>query len=90
MYYYIFIATFIAILSNATGLRFISINLQRQSSQFKQSMSESYDSSEVEFSGSPMDSMSRKPNVEDVICPKLPSPIFTSTSETADLCLGCK
>ena len=53
-------------------------------------MSENYDSSEAGFFGSPMDAMPRGPNVEDVICPKLPSPIFTPTSETADLCLGCK
>lgn len=89
MNYFVFILTII-FNQQTSGLRFISNNRPNSKSQLKQSMCENYDSSPVEFLGSPMDAIPKKPSVEDLICPKLASPIFTATSETADLCLGCK
>ena len=42
------------------------------------------------FSGCPLSARQKQAKVEDVLCPKLPAPVFTENLETADLCLGCE
>jgi hypothetical protein len=72
--------------------RFLNRIRAKMSGEESQDMLDMYssNSNDDEFGYQPENAIQKSTPTEDLITTKLPNPVFTSNTATADLCLGCK